>query len=76
MLCINDGYCFQCWLVHLHEKVEVGVPVFPHVSLEEVDVCIVEFFSLFLNHAADLVSYFFCVASTFIWIEPLVCAFV
>ena len=62
--------------MHLHEKVEVGIPVFSHVSLEEVDVCIVEFFSLFLNHAADLVSYCFCVVYPFIWVEPLVCAFV
>ena len=47
MLCINDVSYFKFWLVHLYDKVEVGVPVPPHVSVEEIYICLVEFFSLF-----------------------------
>ena len=43
---INDVSCFQCWLVELHEKVEVLVPFPPHVAVEELYVCSVEFFSV------------------------------
>ena len=34
--------------MYLHENVEVGVSTFPHISVEEVDVRLVYFFSLFL----------------------------
>ena len=33
--------------MHFHDKVYVGIPVCDHVAVEEVDVCLVEFLSVF-----------------------------
>ena len=29
VFCIDRDTCFQSWLVRFHDKVDVGVPVFP-----------------------------------------------
>ena len=47
MIGIYDGSFSECYLVDIHEKVEFGVPISPHVSVEEVDVCIIQFFYVF-----------------------------
>ena len=42
----------------IHEKVEVGVHVFPHVAVEEADFCLVCLFSVFFNDITGFVSDF------------------
>ena len=49
MFGIYNGSSFENWLMDIHEKVEVGVHVFPHVAVEEVDFCLVCFFSVFFQ---------------------------
>ena len=71
MLGINDGACFKSWFVQLHEKVEIGFPVFPHISAEELDLCLFNFFSIFF--ISDALLNFFCVAVKLRWCETLVC---
>ena len=41
MIGIYDGSFFECCLVDIHDKVEFGFPIFSHVSVEEVDVCLI-----------------------------------
>ena len=71
MLGINDGACFKSWFVQLHEKIEVGVPVFHHLSVEELDLCLLRFFSILFYFLC--VIEFFCVAVKIRWCETLVC---
>ena len=72
MIGIYDGSFFECCRVDIHKKVEFGVPISPHVSVEEVDVCLVYFFSLFYNCVADFVLEFFCVEFPLLWGKNLV----
>ena len=59
MICIDDGLCFKCWIMHLHEKVEIGVLFWTHVAVEEVDVFLIYFFYAIWYDAADFLLEFF-----------------
>ena len=73
---VNDGTHFECWLVHLIEKVDVGVFICYHVAVKEVYVCVHGFFSVFCDDTFDVLVDIFCDAPTFIWYDTIICYFV